>query len=108
MPNRRGKIQKYKLTPGVAIDSIGKKIDHQINSVEGINSDDTKNRRYVVNKILENMKNGLTEEETLDLIMKDKIVEQFKYLENNGCNIKKCFINWARGYKNKKEKQIEK
>lgn len=30
MSNRRGKIQKYKITPGVAIDSIGKKIDHQL------------------------------------------------------------------------------
>lgn len=108
MPNRRGKIQKYKLTPGVAIDNTGKNIDHQMNSVEGIKSDDTKNRRYVINKILENMNNGITEEEALELIMKDKIVEQFKYLENNGCNIKICFRNWARGYKNKKEKQMEK
>ena len=54
------------------------------------------------------MSNGMTEDDSLELIMQDKIVEQFKYLENNGCNIKNCFRNWARGYKNRKEKQKEK
>lgn len=106
--NKRGKIEIRRITPGVTIDNIARNIEVRNSSVAGIISDDTKNRTYVINKILDNMSNGMTEDDSLELIMQDKIVEQFKYLENNGCNIKNCFRNWARGYKNRKEKQKEK
>lgn len=106
--NKRGKIEIHRITPGVTIDNIARNIEVRNSSVAGIIRDDTKNRTYVINKILDNMSNGMTEDDSLELIMQDKIVEQFKYLENNGCNIKNCFRNWARGYKNRKEKQKEK
>ena len=106
--NRRGKIEMHKVTPGVKIDNITKQIVCKQNSVAGIKSDDTINRKYVMDTVLENMSNGMTEEDALDIIMKDSIVQKFKYLEANGCNIKECFRNWVRGYKIQKQRQKEK
>ncbi len=40
---------------------------------------------------------GLTNEEAVDMVMKnEKIIEQFSYLEKNGLDIRQCFLNWTR------------
>ena len=46
---------------------------------------------------------GLTNEEAVDMVMKnEKIIEQFSYLEKNGLDIRQCFLNWTRQKQNKK------
>lgn len=106
--NRRGNVEMYRVTPGVKIDNITKHIEYKKKSVAGVKSDDTKNREYVIKKILKNMSNGMTEDEALDVIMQDNIVLQFDYLKSNGCNLKECFKNWVKGYKKQKAREMEK
>ena len=60
-------------------------------------SDDTKNRDYVVKKIVQYIKEeGLSEEAALDKIMKDSIVKEFAYFEKYDINIREKFREWAR------------
>ena len=57
---------------------------------------DRKNRKEVKEKIYEYMKNGKSQEEAVGLVLQDKeITKKFKYLENNGINLRQCFINWT-------------
>ena len=70
---------------------------------------DGKNRQYIINLILENIKAGKTEEQALEIAINDEVAKKFEYLENNGLNKKECFRNWSRGYassKNKKNKNF--
>ena len=104
--NESRKIEKHKITPGVTIDNIAYREELKRNSVAGIKTNDTKNRQYVINTIIENISKGMTEEEALDSIMQNDIVHEFEYLKNNGCNLKECFKNWIRGYISRRGKEF--
>ena len=83
-----------KFAPGYNIDTCSTRIIAQtrVNKTE----QDRKNRKEVKEKIYEYMKNGKSQEEAVDLVLQDKeITEKFKYLENNGVNLRQCFINWT-------------
>ena len=72
-------------------------------------NEDTDNRRYVIDTIINYMtQESCSIDEAVDKIMQDPIVKKFKYLENNGLEIKNCFKNWANGIIKKNEKELEK
>lgn len=86
-------MSKQKYIPGLSASrAAGQAYDEN----RTIGSDDTYNRDYVVRTIVNDIKNGLSEEEALDKIMKDPIIKQFEYLSKNGLNIRECFKDWAR------------
>ena len=62
--------------------------------IEAPISNDTQNRDYVARTGVKYIKEGLSEEEALDKMMNDDIVKEFKYLKNNGLDIRNCFKNW--------------
>ena len=106
--NRRGCIEGHRITPGVVVDSIGVRIESKEKSVAGIKSDDTKNREYVMNTLIDNISKGMTEDEALDLMMQNDVVKEFEYLQKNGCDIKECFRNWIRGFSKRRGKDFTK
>lgn len=86
-------MSKQKYIPGLSASrAAGQAYDEN----RTIGSDDTYNRDYVVRTIVNDIKNGLSEEKALDKIMKDPIIKQFEYLSKNGLNIRECFKDWAR------------
>lgn len=70
----------------------------QINNQPKKLNSDSENRKYIINLILENIKAGKTEEETLDIAMADERAKAFDYLEKNGLNKRQCFYNWSKSY----------
>ena len=98
LPKRDG----YYGSPGYKIDRMSTEIIYK-NKKNPLEEQDFKNRKNLQQKIFEYMDKGMTNEEAVDLVMKDKkIVEQFKYLEKNGLDIRQCFINWTKWKVNKK------
>lgn len=61
-------------------------------------SEDTKNRKYILQILVNDIANGVTEEEAIQNIMKDPIVEKLKYLEN----LPKIFRDWIKRDNTKK------
>lgn len=97
-------MSKQKYTPGLsALRAAGQVYDEK----RTVWSDDTYNRDYVVRTIVNDMKNGLSEEEALDKIMKDSIIKQFDYLSKNGLDIRECFKDWARREMKKPRRNTE-
>ena len=72
---------------------IDKTMSH-INEMNKKQSDDSKNREYVMKKMLGYLKDGLSEEMVLDKIMEDPISKEFEYLSKNGLDKRNCFRNW--------------
>lgn len=67
-------------------------------------STDSQNRSYVLSRISTYIKNGMSQEEAIDLIMKDKeILVKFEYLTKRGLDLRVCFTNWSNNIKNTKE-----
>ena len=58
-------------------------------------SDDAKNRKYVGEKIKKLIKEGMSEEKIVEEILKDNIMEEFKYLQNINPDIRICVTRWV-------------
>ena len=61
-------------------------------------SEDTKNRKYILQVLVNDIANGATEEEAIQNIMKNPIVEKLKYLEN----LPEIFKDWIKRDNTKK------
>ena len=70
-------------------------------------SDDAKNRKYVVGKIKQLIKDGMTEEEIIEEILKDKIMEEFKYLQKINPDIRTFVKGWVEDAIKKNNKREE-
>ena len=59
---------------------------------------DTQNRKEVVMKIIQYVKEGMTQEQAIDKIIKEEkeLVKKFEYLTQNGLDLKVCFNNWVK------------
>lgn len=79
------------------------KKDMKANKKEPTDGD---SRNYIIKLMEENIKNGKTEEEAIEIAMNDIVAERFNYLEKNGLNKKECFRNWIRGYLKTKERKM--
>lgn len=87
--NRIMKAERHKI--GIEAYRAAKEVRQKI---EAPISNDTQNRDYVARTGVKYIKEGLSEEEALDKMMNDDIVKEFKYLKNNGLDIRNCFKNW--------------
>ena len=78
-----------------------KRDNYQRERVENNLDEEVKNRKNVKEKIRGYIDNGLTLEESADLITKEEkeLVATFHYYTEAGVDIKLCFINWCRKYK---------
>ena len=84
---------KYKKRPGSTIININAQLREENRKV----SNDTYNRDYVVRTVIGYIKeDGLSEEESLEKIMKDSIVKEFAYFEKYHIDIKERFREWVR------------
>lgn len=90
-------IKSGNFIPGVSI----KNAQSYVNKMERIqkqNSPETgdiANRKYVQNKIIEYVKEGLAKEDIIEKILKDPIMKQFEYLTNSGVKIEDCVTDWV-------------
>ena len=55
---------------------------------------DSSNRKYVRDKILEYIEDGLTKEEILEKVVNDPIMKEFEYLTTSGTKIEVFVNNW--------------
>ena len=63
---------------------------------------DTENRKELVRKVNELMKNGKSFDETVDCIMDDEIMQAFDYWTKNNLDVKQCIANLVKSYTNTK------
>lgn len=90
------KNKKNRVMPGLAVERTAQYLKKKNKPKEKYNQDCI-NRKYVINKMIEYIeKDGLSEEEALDKMMKDSVIKEFEYLEKNGLDIKECIRNWAK------------
>lgn len=96
------KGEKYRITPGLAIERNSRHIDHKMHEIR--ETKDTENRQYVINKVKKYIIQGKNIEEAIELIMQEDIINSFEYLTKNGLDIRTCIKNWVTSNMNSKQK----
>lgn len=102
MLERRKEFKKAIYSPvGHHIENIelkNRKEENEKKSIQKQNSPETgdvANRKYVQNKIIEYVKEGLAKEDIIEKILKDPIMKQFEYLTNSGVKFEDCVTDWV-------------
>jgi len=82
----------------------------KLKNLEKPKTSDAQNRSYVLSKISRYIKNGMSKNEAIDLIMQDEdILIKFEYLTKNGLDLRTCFTNWISSIERTEEyRSIEK
>ena len=91
-------------TPGLACENVGSDIRKKVKEEQGP-SEDSVNRKRVLNAIKHALANGKSLEEITDELSKDENnIRYFDYLLKNGIDLQKTFSEWYKAYERNKER----
>lgn len=98
----------YKKKIGYVSGTVSRRVSEQIHGENKRSSDDAKNRKYILEKIIKLVQEDVDEEKIIEEVLKDKVMEKFEYLKSINPDISVFVRNWVEDAikkKNKREKQ---
>ena len=99
--------QKYVIEPSINANQMARQINRDKKNKA---SQDTQNRKYVIDKSIALLQQGKSIEEVMNEIMEDDIIQEFQYLAKNGLDIRNTIRQWVEANSKKiikKENEIE-